>query len=84
MQTVESLCTKHTTKPGNFSIHQNKIYTCFLLFSPVALVSILNVSSIEHFPPIHLQEKEQLLCKKREACILALQSSNHKCPYPKR
>lgn len=53
---VEWLCSKHVTKTGNFCIHQpSRISTSLVLFSLVALVSILKISSIEHLPPIHLQ-----------------------------
>lgn len=52
--TVEWLCSKHVTKTGNFCIHQpSRISTSHVLFSPVAMVSILKISSIEHLPPIH-------------------------------
>lgn len=53
---VEWLRSKHVTKTGHFCIHQpSGITTRLVLFSPVALVSILKISSIEYLPPSHTQ-----------------------------
>lgn len=84
---VEWLCSKHVTKTGNFCIHQpSRISTSLVLFSPVALVSILKISSIEHLPPIHPRgggRETKSFGRETKLVCNALQSSVYYFSYPK-
>lgn len=80
---VEWLCSKHVTKTGNFCIHQlSRISTSLVLFSHVALVSILKISINQHLSLIHPQgglgevggdnsfkKEEKLVCNSLQSLV---------------